>query len=376
MKKQRFSIWSIVLLAIIALSCQMDELNSSIKPTESTLNLPSTAYNYGIMEGNDLPTLGRVLFYDPRLSINNSVSCASCHKQALAFTDQASFSLGFENKSTLRNSMPIQNIVADSFMGIPDPSGNFIQPTSLFWDGRQKRLEDMVLEPIQNHIEMGSADLNQLALEISSIPDYGVLFQKAFPGQGVVINQSTIGRALAAFLVSIRSTGSKFDNFLTSGAGLTELELQGQSLFFDTYDCNSCHQLQSPINGYQLAGSGDFGGFADIGLEPEPTDVGAFRTSNNPADIGKFKIPSLRNVALTSPYMHDGRFETLEEVMDHYSEGIKNSNNLDPRLRTSEGGPKQFNIPVTDQQAMVAFLNTLTDHNMIKDVKFSDPFIK
>jgi cytochrome c peroxidase len=374
MKELRFSVLAMILLVVITTACQMDDLSSTVKPTESTLNLPTTPFNYGIVEGNDLPTLGRVLFYDPRLSINNSVSCGSCHKQALAFTDQTSLSLGFENKTTTRNSMPIQNIVAINFTGIPDPFGGSSLPTALFWDGRQNNLEAMVLEPIQNHIEMGTVDLNQLALEIAAIPDYPTLFQKAFPGQGITITPGTIGRALAAFLVSIRSTGSKFDVFLNTGAGLTDLELQGRGLFFDKYDCNSCHQLQSPINGYQLAGSGEFGGFSDIGLDPEPTDGGAFRSTNNPADKGKFKIPSLRNVALTSPYMHDGRFETLEEVMDHYSEGIKGSENLDPRLRTIDGGPKQFNIPVADQQAMVAFLNSLTDHQMIRDVKFSDPF--
>ena len=366
--------WGFIFLAGITISCQMEEPNLSKSP-ESALNLPSNPFNYGMVEGDDLPTLGRVLFYDPRLSINNSVACGSCHKQALAFADQAPLSLGFENKTTSRNSMPIQNIVASSFVSVPDPnSGQSPLPTALFWDGRQKVLEEMVLEPIQNHIEMGSLDLNQLALELSDIPDYRVLFQKAYPNQGVIINQFTIGRALAAFLVSIRSTESRFDLFLRGAGGLTELELLGFNLFFDKYDCNSCHQLQSPVNGYQLAGEGDFGGFADIGLDPEPIDAGAFRISGNPTDEGKFKIPSLRNVALTSPYMHDGRFETLEEVMDHYSEGINTSPNLDPRLRVGSGEAKQFLIPVEDQTAMVAFLNSMTDNQMITDIKFSNPF--
>jgi cytochrome c peroxidase len=362
---------SVLVLGAAFYSCQTEELKSKKQEQEFVLDLPTYPLDYGLMEGNDLPTLGRVLFYDPRLSINNTVSCSSCHIQALAFTDQATFSTGFEKKVTTRNSMPIQNIVADSFQDINN--NGFTQPTALFWDGRQRRLEDMVLEPIKNHIEMGTTDLNQLAKELSQIGDYQRLFAKAFPMDGS-ISPEKIGRALAAFLVSIKSKQSKFDQFLAGNNSLTPLEMEGRALFFDKYDCNSCHQLQAPVNGYQLAGFGDFGGFADIGLDEQPADPGVLRVSGNEADKGKFKIPSLRNVALTAPYMHDGRFETLEEVIDHYSEGIDQSENLDVRLREVDGAAKQFHISAAERQAIVAFMNSMTDLTMIHDPKFSNPF--
>jgi cytochrome c peroxidase len=175
-------------------------------------------------------------------------------------------------------------------------------------------------------------------------------------------------------LVSIKANQSKFDQSMMGQTMLNGLEQQGKDLFFDKYDCNSCHQLQAPFNGYQLAGEGQFGGFADIGLDEQPTDGGVFRVSGNTADFGKFKIPSLRNVALTAPYMHDGRLETLEDVLDHYSENIEDSENLDPRLRKADGSAKQFRIPILEKKAIIAFLNSMTDYQMISDPKFSNPF--
>ena len=371
MKTIKFTLCAVIILAGTTFySCEPIELESS----QVVLDLPSVPFNYFVEDNDNLPTLGRVLFYDPRLSANNSVSCASCHKQNLAFADDASFSLGFERKLTGRNSMPIQNIIADTFFRATDSTGALVPPTALFWDGRQKTLETMVLEPIQNHIEMGITDLNELADKLSQIGDYKSLFTKAFPNSGVQINPGTIGRALSAFLVSIRADQSKFDQSLFGNASLTELESAGMILFFEKYDCNSCHQLQAVENGYQLAGAGEFGGFADIGLDKAPADIGVFRVSGNEADKGKFKIPSLRNVALTAPYMHDGRFETLEDVIDHYSEGISASENLDERLRELDGTAKQFHIPLADRQAIVAFMHSMTDNIMINDPRFSNPF--
>jgi cytochrome c peroxidase len=388
----------ILLLGVTFYACQTEDVKSG----EVVLNLPVTPYNYFVGDNDNLPTLGRVLFYDPRLSVNNSVSCSSCHKQALAFADRADFSLGFENKITGRNSMPIQNIVADNFFfggGIIDsigfggiepadgfigrpigptsnliinPGGLIIQPTALFWDGRQHSLETMVMEPIQNHIEMGTSNLNDLAVKLSQIEEYQSLFANAFTDEQVTPER--IAKALSAFLVSIQSNHSKFDQTLTGQATLNGLEQVGKDLFFDKYDCNSCHQLQAPFNGYQLAGVGEFGGFADIGLDEYPADPGVFKVSGNPEDAGKFKIPSLRNVALTAPYMHDGRLKTLEDVLDHYSENIEPSENLDNRLRTSDGAAVQFRIPSSEKRAIIAFLNSMTDYQMINDPKFSNPF--
>lgn len=386
----------LVLGVIVAFSATMYSCEfNDIETGEVELKLPTTPYQYFVGENDNLPTLGRVLFYDPRLSVNNSVSCGTCHKQAMAFADGKDLSLGFENKRTGRNSMPIQNIIGSFFSGgidslggiikpgggiepfpggiIIDPGGlPFANPTALFWDGRQKSLHKMVMEPIANHIEMGTTNFEHLALKLAAIPEYPNLFNRAFvDGQ---INPDNIATALSAFLMSIRANDSKFDRMQQGQAALNGLEEIGKNLFFDTYDCNSCHQLQAPFNGYQLAGEGEFGGFADIGLDDKPADGGVFRVSGNTQDFGKFKIPSLRNIALTAPYMHDGRLETLEDVIDHYSENIQGSENLDHRLRNADGSPKQFNIPAADKRAIIAFLNTMTDYTMIRDPKFSNPF--
>ncbi len=367
MKAIKFSFFALVILTGQTFySCVTEDFKSK----ETVLDLPAQPFSYFMGAKDELPTLGRVLFYDPRLSANNSVSCSSCHKQALAFSDNRRFSLGFQNKFTLRNSMPIQNIVSGMF----NPGGGGIdstslQPTALFWDGRQHDLQTMVMEPIQNHIEMGVNDLNQLAGKVASISQYQPLFTAAFDGGQ--ITPDNIAIALSAFLVSIRSNQSRFDASLLGSGELTTLEVFGKDLFFDKYNCNSCHQLQQPFNGYQLAGEG---GLADIGLDKNPQDEGAFRSTGNSSDKGKFKIPSLRNIALTAPYMHDGRFNTLQEVIDHYSTEIETSENLDDRLRDANGSARKFNISDSESKAMIAFLNSMTDPHMVGDLKFSNPF--
>jgi cytochrome c peroxidase len=336
-------------LAFLSLqSCQSDEKELQ----QTTLDLPETPYQYS--SGTDLPTLGRVLFYDNQLSLNNSVSCSSCHIQSLAFADNGRVSRGFENRLTSRNSMPIQNLFNNSAF------------VSLFWDGRETNIQRMVLKPIVNHVEMGISDVDELAVKLSKIPYYQELFTKAYASPEVTSDK--IALALTSFITSIQSRNTKFDRAQFGTTSLSALENVGQQLFTDTYDCNSCHQVQDP-HGYIEAGT-----FANIGLDQVYADKGFETVSGNPADAGKFKIPSLRNVALTAPYMHDGRFETLDEVIEHYSEGIEDNPNLDTRLKSLDGKPMAFHIPDQDKRAIIAFLNTLTDQQMITDPKFSNPF--
>ena len=358
-----------LLIVIVWTACSTDDT-----PLQTAyLDLPSTPYSYNVGLDDDLPTLGRVLFYDRQLSVNNSISCASCHKQELGFADNVAFSKGFDDKPTLRNSMPIQNISASTFFPdtgfiIRDPIGmpGFFSFTQLFWDGREASLPRMVLRPIVNHVEMGVRDLDQLNEKIASIPYYNDLFTKAF-GSGEVTSEK-IGRALSSFLISITSRRTEFDKAMTQERELTALETEGQHLFFTTYDCNQCHQLQSP-DGYVFAGT-----FANVGLDAVPEDKGLGAVTGIPGDNGKFKIPSLRNVALTAPYMHDGRFSTLSEVLDHYSDGIQDDDNLDVRLKDNSGAPLRMHIPESDKKAIIAFLQTMTDREMITDVRFSNPF--
>jgi cytochrome c peroxidase len=384
-------IFSGLALSLIVWACAPEE--SSLK--ESYLDLPALPYSYNVMTDpnmvNDhIPTLGRVLFYDRQLSVNNSVSCSSCHKQSLAFADNVAFSTGFDNRLTLRNSMPIQNLLAQNFVfldpGFSQPelssSSNFFAGTSagLFWDGREGILQTMVLKPIGNHVEMGISDMNVLNQKLSSIPYYRDLFTKAFDSPEVTTEK--IGKALSSFLLSITSRNTKADHSMVNimiddrinktdesipHGELSAIEGRGMNLFMTVYDCNACHQVQNP-HGYIMAGT-----FANIGLDAQYADNGLQNVTKRTSDAGKFKIPSLRNVALTAPYMHDGRFETLHDVLDHYSEGIANHPNLDKRLK-KDGQPMRLQIPQQDKEAIIAFLHTLTDHEMISDPKFSNPF--
>jgi len=327
------------------------ETDTALK--EQVLALPATPYEYGT-GNNHIPTLGRVLFYDRSLSLNNSVSCSTCHKQILGFADNAPFSKGFENKLTTRNSMPIQNL---------QPLNT--QQISLFWDGRETSLETMVLRPIANHVEMGMDDFDALAAKLSKIPYYQDLFENAYGTSEISANK--ISNALSGFLLTISSRNTRFDQSMSGQAELTALEKAGQLLFMEKYDCNSCHQVTDP-EGYIFAGT-----FANIGLDEEYSDNGVGAVTRMASDNGKFKIPSLRNVALTAPYMHDGRFETLDEVIEHYSIGIQDNENLDARLKQN-GKPMQFNISDQETEAIKAFLMTLTDMEMVSAVRFSDPF--
>lgn len=360
---------------------------------ELYLDLPAVPYQYNAIFGigdtipgsNAVPTLGRVLFYDRAMSVNNTISCASCHKQANAFADNVAFSRGFGNKRTLRNSMPIQNLGGTRFFfetasssffpNMPNPNAG-----TLFWDGREKLLKDMVLRPIVNHVEMGITDMDALAEKLEQLPYYQSLFIDAFGDSD--ITKDHIATALNSFVVNIESRQTRFDKSFFSPFSseqppehaksnvLTKQEMLGAQLFITKYDCNSCHQTQSP-SGYLSPVAGVF---ANIGLDEEYTDNGLSMVTKSSGDAGKFKIPSLRNVALTAPYMHDGRFETLEDVIDHYSESIETHPNLDRRLRGPDGKARQMNISPAEKTAIIAFLHTLTDQEMISDVRLSDPF--
>lgn len=360
---------ALLILGGIAISCESEVPQASLR---ADLELPASPYYYGQFVNSDQATLGRVLFYDRQLSINNSISCASCHKQSLAFADNVAKSVGFAGKMTTRNSMPIQNLGFDGLVFLSKEEDTLlidrgpIVEKSLFWDGREKVLSTMVIRPIVNHVEMGITDLESLNKKLASISYYRPLFEKAFGSSDVSTDK--VGMALQAFLHSINSNNTRFDLAQRGELLLSSLEQKGSELFMSKYDCNSCHQVGSP-NGYIFAGT-----FANIGLDEDYQDEGLARVTNQAQDDGKFKIPSLRNVALTAPYMHDGRFATLDEVVEHYSEGIADNENLDARLRRLDGTPQRFNIPAEDRAALIAFLKTLTDESMLRDERFADPF--
>lgn len=357
------------LLSAIVFSCKND---SSSKPyILNSPDLPTLVYDYLTVESsnpllsneriknelnhkgvtNEKATLGRVLFYDKRLSINNKISCGTCHQQQFAFSDQQTLSEGFQNVLTTRNSMSISNAVFSR---------------GFFWDRRTTDLNELVLEPIQNHIEMGLEDLDYLSSKLGEIEYYDVLFKSAYGDSEVTTER--IAESLKQFVQTMISTNSDFDK-----ETLSPLAEEGFHLF-EELACASCH-VEPSIDFSWNNGSAA----ANIGLDEHYTDEGIASWSNSPNSIGVFRVPSLRNVALTAPYMHDGRFNTLEQVVEHYNSGIQDHPNLDWRLQEFDaesniGQAKRMNLNAGEKLALIAFLNSLTDKDYLTDVRYSDPF--
>ena len=291
-------------------------------------------------------TLGRVLFYDVRLSQNRTVSCASCHRQSHGFSDPDRRSAGFQGEPTARNSMGL------SF-------ARFYGNGQLFWDERARTLEHQTLMPIEDLVEMGMT-LDQLAERLEATTFYPALFADAFGTPEVTSDR--VARALSQFVRSIVATDTRYDAARQAQgglpgrpmAGLTDQENRGLGLFFGPARCAQCHQGDLFVGTHATSN----------GLDSVITDPGAGR--------GRFKTVSLRNVALTAPYMHDGRFATLEDVVQHYSTGVRPSPGLN--LRGRGGRPFRPDFSADDRAALVAFLRTLTDSTLATDPRWSDPF--
>lgn len=299
-------------------------------------------------------TLGRVLFYDKSLSQNNTISCASCHQQKLAFTDGKAFSEGFQGELTERNSMSIINPILQN---------------NLFWDSRSVSILDLSLKPIQNHIEMGMERLDILEEKVRNIDYYGPLFEKAFGDRHITSDRIAV--AISQFVSSITSSNSKFDK-----GQLNTFELHGKQVFLEK--CGSCHSGSN-----FAADDGPGGAYGMNFIDLSSTSIVNLRgTTNIGLDVvsadngfdGKFRIPTLRNIMLTAPYMHDGRFKTIDEVLDHYSSGIKPNANLDVKFKTPDGKVKFISLSDAERLALKAFLAALTDETMLTDPKYSDPF--
>jgi len=311
---------------------------------------------------NDGATLGRVLFYDKSLSANGTVACASCHKQENGFSDDAILSIGFDGEITGRHSMTLIN-------------SRFYQRGRFFWDERAATLEEQVLMPFQDPVEMGMT-LDQVVSAVQEQSFYPQLFESAFGTQE--INSDRISKALSQFVRSIVSYSSKYDEGRTLAASpganfpnYTNDENLGKNLFFQTIPngggaCFGCHTTEAFVSANP--------GPQNNGLDLVTTDIGAGSVFNNPIFESRFKTTSLRNIELTAPYMHDGRFTTLEEVIEHYNSGIQAHPTLSPALMDENGNPVQLNFTEVEKEALVAFLKTLTDESVSNDEKWSDPF--
>lgn len=299
--------------------------------------------------------LGRMLFYDPIISSDSSMSCASCHAPELAFTDGAAFSVGVEGRLTARSSMPLVNLAYN--------------PNGFFWDGRSPSMEEQALHPIMDEVELNE-DWDNVVRKFRRHPEYPRLFRRAFGiERKSEITKELAVKAIAQFERILISSNSRFDRVVNRNEGwFTDSEQRGKDLFYvelnalDHPGCSHCH------GGVNFT---DFS-FRNNGIDSVATlndfpDKGLGAFTGRVYDNGRFKVPSLRNVELTAPYMHDGRFETLEEVLDHYKTGGHGMENEDPNIIP-------FTLSESQKQDMIAFLRTLTDTTFIRNPEFTNPF--
>lgn len=335
----KFSIFNYIVISILLCSsCNKDE--EGIKYDYSHF-IPSH-FPIPISNPDSIPTeaqftLGKKLFFDPVLSRDGSLSCASCHKPSLAFADTVSVSAGVEGRLGNRNSPSL---------------GNVVYQKKLLKEGGLPTLEMQVLVPIQEHAEFDN-NIVEISDKLMTIPKYVEMSQAAYKRDP---DPYVITRAISAFERTLFSGDSKYDQFLNGRTKLTAIEEQGLNLFMSNKtNCSNCH------SGFLLTNQN----IENNGLYSVYKDIGAMRLTQNPSDEGKFKIPSLRNIALTYPYMHDGSLKTLKEVIEHYNSGGRDHKNKNTLI-------KPLNLSQSEIEALVAFLSTLTDYNFIKNKNYQN----
>ena len=372
---------AIVLLVSCSSSDEQAQGTTNIADALAGLNLPSSPYNYsnqtipGYITKDNTPigqsiddnvaTLGRVLFYDTNLSVNNSVSCASCHQQSLAFSDEDVQSSGLSGGLTGRHAMRLIN-------------ARFSNESRFFWDERAVNLEDQVTQPIQDHVEMGFSgtdgdpNLDDLITRLNGLSYYPVLFNYAFDSSE--INEEKIQRALAQFVRSIQSFDSKYDvgrasapNDLAPFSNYSAQENLGKTLFLNpsNMDGAGCAECHAP---------------PEFSIDPQSLNNGIISLAGSAlgTDLTNTRAPSLRDVTngqgvINGPLMHNGAFTDLLQVVNHYNNVTVNAN-IDNRLRGPNNQGQQLNLTEAEKLALVAFLNTLSGSNVYSDVKWSNPF--
>jgi cytochrome c peroxidase len=335
----------VVWLAIFLNSCEYDPVIIEELPADDIRVVVPQGWPYPNYDfaSNTLTKegfiLGRKLFYDTKLSKDNTISCGSCHQQFAAFSHlDHNVSHGIYGLFGTRNSPPLFNL-------------NW--HTNFMWDGGVNHIEVQPLAPITNPVEMDE-DINTVVSKLQADLTYPKLFKDAF-GTDIITSQLMF-KAMVQFMGMLVSSNSKYDQYSRGEASLTAQELSGLNLF--QQKCNTCHTAPLFTN---LS-------YMNNGLDTIFADAGRAIITQSPTDSGTFKVPSLRNIALSRPYMHDGRFNTLNQVLEHYNSGVKNSSTLSSQL---VGG-----IPLTNEEKLdiIAFLKTLTDYTFIEDKRFKDPF--
>jgi cytochrome c peroxidase len=353
-------------VAVLIAACKKE---NNIDNT-NTLVYDTTPYTltYGIFAAPPIATdnkltiqgvkLGRMLFYEKMLSSNNTQACASCHFQQFAFSDTARFSIGVKGLKGNRNAMSAVNMAWNT--------------NGFFWDGRSELLRHQSLKPILDELEMNET-LDNVIAKLNASESYKNQFFRAFGSNEITSNK--ISLALEQFMNSIVSSNSKYDKYVRKELSLDSSEERGRKLFFAEYnpnfpqisgaDCAHCHAGDNFSNNKYMNNG--------LKTEAEMLDIGREKVTKMALDKGKFKVPTLRNIALTAPYMADGSLQTLEEVVEHYNSGIKASTTLDATLEyTRTGGG--LKLTPQNKADLVAFLKTLTDTELIKDTRYGNPF--
>jgi cytochrome c peroxidase len=355
----KYLLVSFVVIAVI-LSCKKDKVEYAATPYQ--LEIPSHFPAMIIPEDNPMTVegieLGRKLFYETKLSADNTISCATCHAPANAFSDPNQFSEGINGQIGTRNSMALVNLGWEKFF---------------FWDGRAQTLEEQILEPVENPIEMHETWPNVVS-KLNGSQDYKNMFFRAFGTPG--IDSTRAAKAIAQFLRTMISGSSKYDvmykyeNNLSLNSNeqailstITPSEWGGYDLFksLNGADCFHCHN--GPLMQVKK--------FSNNGLDATFTDLGRGEITGNSNDNGKFKVPTLRNIAYTAPYMHDGRFSTLDEVINHYSSGVVMSPTIDPLIEYANQGGVQ--LDAFERDLLKQFLMTLSDESFINNPAFQEP---
>jgi cytochrome c peroxidase len=360
------SSWSLLILcALVLAACQRKE--DIVEDPPAAFDPAPYQLNVGLfpmpeLPADNLPTvagvqLGRMLFYEKMLSRDGSQACADCHQQVDAFSDIRRFSIGVEQQPGKRQAMAIFNLAWHK--------------NGLFWDGRAATLREQALKPIQDPLEMNET-LDRVVDKLQGSKTYTDQFIRAFGDDAV--SSERVGLALEQFMFTMISNNAKFDRFQRGEVSLTAEEERGRQLFFAEFDpfgsekgaeCFHCH------GGFNFTNDQ----FMNNGLDDDAglTDEGRSLVTHDPADRGRFKVPSLRNIAMTPPYMHDGRFATLEEVIEHYNTGVKHSATVDELMQFNLQ-PGGLQMTAQDKADMVAFLKTLTDTQYTQNPIFSSPF--
>ncbi|WP_432412598.1 cytochrome-c peroxidase [Rasiella sp. SM2506] len=354
---KKLGIFSSLLAVFFFISCKDSDDGVQYSATPAPLEVPA------IFNGQILPpvipdnnpqtvegiALGKKLFFDTRLSADNTIACASCHIPQQGFSDARQFSIGITGEQGFRNSMPLQNLA-------------FNYGEKFNWDGSANSLENQMLGPVTNPIEMANTWPN-VANTLQSSSEYPTLFGDAFGTQ--TIDSTLVTMAISQFVRTFVSANSRFDQAQLGSIELTPQEQNGLNVFLDESrgDCFHCHGL--PANPLWTDNA-----FHNNGLDSEFDDLGLGNISGDPREFGLFRSPSLRNLKFTAPYMHDGRFATLEEVINHYSEGLVFSETIDPLMKTiSQGG-----VQLTDEDKadLKAFLLSLSDDSFINNPDFKE----